>query len=264
MKWPWSKKNTKTTEVSAHLDHHHHHDHGPADSCTGEPNVYRSPVKAREWAPQEFGVRIFVAGNLNQSRKASSAVMKVQQELTEQFKKDFPDTKLVMCVDTFLDGCRHSTGWTDNPSDIGSISTRWHCYQSETRFNEAFDAMANGTQRDADVVLIVGDRFDDKLQETVAAARNLLEEKKTRIFAIADQSAKPAVHQAYEQIAQQAGGIFMPINLGLNPEREYATLVREIAQHTLHQTTGRAKVALPAPQDETTQKLRLALQKLDK
>lgn len=130
MKLPFFGKVKKDTGNNKNGGHHHHdHDH-EGESCTGETNVVREPVAPRPWAPNEFGVRIMVAGDLSQSRDVSKAVMQVQNELTEQFKKDYPDTKLVMCIDTFLDGCRHTTGWTDKPADIGGRTTRWHCYQT--------------------------------------------------------------------------------------------------------------------------------------
>ena len=252
-------------------EHSHDHDHHPGhdakqsfDSCTGEPNVERTPAKPRAWAPNEFGVKIMVAGDLNRSRDMSRAVMKVQQELAEQFKKDYPDTKLVMCVDTFLDGCRHTTGWTDRPSDIGGTTTRWHCYQTETRFNEAFESMATSTDKDADVVLIVGNRFDDNLDETVKAAKKLMGQKKTRVFALPDANAPKNVQESYKQISHQAGGVSMPLDFTRgDAEKEYATVVREVTQHTIKKATGQTTdlTALPAP-DETTRRLRLELKKL--
>lgn len=261
MKLPFFGKGKKANDNHGH-DHHHDHDH-EGESCTGEPNVTRTPVKPRAWAPHEFGVRIMVAGDLSQSRDVSKAVMKVQNELAEQFKKDYPDTKLVMCVDTFLDGCRHSTGWTDRPADIGSTATRWHCYQTETRFNEAFNAMSRSHEKDADVVIMLGNRFDDNLKDTMDAAKKLMEEKKTRIFAIPNASASGDVKEAYKQIAHDAGGISMPIDFGRGAEKEYVTVVREVTQHTINKATGNTKdlTALPAP-DETTRRLRLELKKV--
>lgn len=122
--------------------------------------------------------------------------------------------------------------------------------------------MARSHDKDADVVIMLGNRFDDNLTQTIDAARKLMQEKKTRIFAIPNASASADVKEAYKQIAYDAGGVSIPVDFGRGAEKEYATIVREVTNHTISKVTGAPQDlnALPAP-DETTRRLRLALQR---
>lgn len=228
-----------------------------SESCMPEFNVTDEPMRPRLLAPNEFATKIIVAGDLQQSKDTAKAVMQVQKELAMQVKKDFPDTKLLMSVETFLDDCRHSTDWSSKPADIGSTSTRWHCYQSNTRFNEAFDAMRKGEQH-VDVVIIVGDRFNDNLEKTTMATQKQHDEKGTKFFAMPTTS-EESVQRAYAKITENSGGLALPYF----KDNSYDDLVREITQATLFRTSGKSLDALPEPKSNAAKSIRLQLEKLE-
>ncbi|MCB1563812.1 MAG: hypothetical protein KDJ75_09585 [Alphaproteobacteria bacterium] len=169
-------------------------------------------------------------------------VTNVQEQLIEQFKKDLPKTKSKFSVGTFLDGCRHDTAWSEYPADIESTATRWHCYRSDTRYAEAFDLL----ERDdgpVEVVIMIGDHFDDSLQQTIALAQKLHEVKGTRIFALTEASENSQVWRSLTQVSESAGGLALP----MPQEDEVGLVVREIVQSVIYGTLG-LKKALPAPE----------------
>lgn len=215
--------------------------------CRTDTNVTRI-YKPQAWAPREFGVKLIVAGNLRQSQEVSTAVMNVQREMATLFKKDFPDTKLLLSVDTFLDGARKTTGWSENPQDIGGIAGRWHCYQTDTRFAEAFDAMGRGDEQTPHVVMIFGNRFDDNPQMVAQTAKTLFETRGTQVYALPDPGARENVANAYALLTQNAGGMVLDIPRS-NRQEDYAPIVSEVAKHSMYKASGQQSkyLALPEP-----------------
>ena len=63
-----------------------------------DPNAIPEPIKPREWSPLEVGVKIYVATDVHRARRTAESVMAVQQQLKEQFGKDFPNTTVLMSV----------------------------------------------------------------------------------------------------------------------------------------------------------------------
>ncbi len=247
MIWPFNKKDKASGTLTQAWQ-----------SCTGEDNVLPEPVFPPEWAPHELGIKIVVAGDLSDSREVGRAVMRLQEELRTKFARDFSSTKPKFCVETFLDGCRHSTGWSDNHGDILSRTTRWHCFQTSTHFNEAFREMRQSAAQDAHIVIMVGNRFDDNLADTVKAARALFTERKTRVYALPMATASQTVAESYKQIAQSGGGLSIPL-LDFNArERDYAQIVGELATHALYATAGASEKyrALPAPAEDAARRTR--------
>jgi hypothetical protein len=226
-----------------------------AKSCTGEPNVLPGIKQLRKFQPYEYAVKLLVAGDLHEIRGLSKSVMRVQETLQEQFRKDLPKTQLLFSVGTFLDNCRHDTNWSSNPTDIGSQSTTWHCYETETMFHEALDAMRDDRQR-ADLVIMVGNRFDDNVNATARAAEALNRERGTRVFAL---SGNARAAQKYEQVAKAGGGLHLPLNKGAD---EYRNLMHEITQVLLNKVTGRDLAALPVPKTKELGQVRLQLMNL--
>lgn len=230
-----------------------------AESCTGEPNVTREIRRPKPWSPHGFNASIMVAGNLRRSRSTATAVMNVQRELARQFADKFPGTKLQMCVQTFLDDCRHSTGWSDRPEDIGSSSTRWHCYQTNTRFHEAFTELRNTDRPEEDIIILVGGRFDDDPALTAQAAKQLFEEKRIRIFCLPDPDCTPEIREAFRLVAESAGGklLDMPQNL-----QDAEAVMQEISTFSMFMKSGRQKeyIALPPPANSEAQKARRLLE----
>ncbi len=223
------------------------------ESCMPEFNVTDTPLMPRVIAPDEFATKIIVAGGLNQSKATAKAVMQVQKELATLVKKDFADTKLLMSVETFLDGCRHSTDWSSKPTNAGS---EWHCDQSNTQFSEAFNAMRKGSQ-EVDVVIIIGDRFDDDFEKTMAETQGLYEERGTKFFAMPT-TTEASVVRAYGGIAQSSGGLMIPHFTN----GSYGDLVKEIVQASLFKSSGKDLSALPAPDSDTAKDIRLMLKEL--
>jgi hypothetical protein len=68
--------------------------------------------------------------------------------------------KVSLRVTAFLDGCRHTTPWSNSPVDAGAATTRWHCFQGETLFAEAF-AQSCAERDRIDAIIIFSDRSDD-------------------------------------------------------------------------------------------------------
>ena len=224
------------------------------DSCMPEYNVTDTPMLPIEFSPDSFATKIIVAGDLNQSKKVADSVMEVQKSLSNQVQSDFPDTKLLMSVETFLDNCRHSTDWSSNPSDINSKSTKWHCYQTETKFDEAIKAMINDKQN-PDIVIIIGDSFDNELDKIVNAVEDMHKTVGTKFFALPTTS-EETVKNSYEAITKASNGLCLPL---LN-DNDYDLFVKEIVQATLFKKAGKSLDNLPALENDKAKNLRLTLQ----
>jgi hypothetical protein len=224
------------------LDNHSH-----GDSCMPEYNVARGSLyNPQEWnamAPDTYGIKFIVAADVQKSRQVAVAVTKAQEYLLKQFKTDLADTKLYMNVETFQDGCRHSTGWSETSQDITSKSTRWHCYQTKTRISESFQEM-QGEKTRANILIILGDRFDDDMRETLALAKKLHELHGTRIFAI---PLNNDVSGAYKQLTAATNGVTLSgFSVGSRPE-DIEALLKEITQAIIAEEIGNDLDALPAP-----------------
>lgn len=229
------------------------------DACMPGMNVIPDPITPRDWSPRDFGVKIMVSGNLHDIRRMSRSVMDVQTGMKDQFAKDHPDTNVLFSVCTFLDGCRHDTGWSANPADIGSSSTRWHCHQSNTLFREALDEMRLESQS-ANIVLLVGERFNDDLAKTIESAAKLYKDRGTRVFCITGKEGEAS--EPFLKIAEAGHGMCLPRLDENGRELDQAMLVHEITQNIFSQITGKDPELLPAPESEAAKKIRLMLQDL--
>lgn len=229
------------------------------DNCAPDLDVVPDPIQPRAWEPQDFAVKIMIAGDLSRIRSMSENVMDVQTSLMKQFEKDSPNTKLYFSVGTFLDGCRHDTDWTSNPADIGSNSTRWHCFQSNTQFCEAIDQLRLENQK-ANIVLLVGERFDDDLNATIAAARKLFEKRGTRVFCLSGHEGN--MPGQYQEIAKAGGGVCLPRLNEHGDELDASMIVDEITQNVFARLSGKNPELLPLPASDEAKKIRALLQDL--
>jgi len=229
-------------------------------SCQPGMNVTDKPIPPRAFAPYEMGVKILVAQPPSGSQKIARAVMKVQEARAAQFEKDFPNTKVLMSLETFHDNCRHGTPWSDQPSDIGSAATRWRCFQTATRFREALrDIRTEGV---ADIVIMVGDRFSDDVAATQKEAAALFRENGTRIFALPS-GADAEANDSFKAVAESGHGLYLPLlPEDGQSETDYAALMKEVTQAVFFQMTGQQQAALPAPETQKAEELRKRLQQL--
>jgi len=146
----------------------------------------------------------------------------------------------------FFDGCRHSTPWGASPIDVGAATTRWHCFEGESRFAEAFAHTGNEAER-VDAVIIYGNRFDDHLYQTLAIAERLAK-KGTRIFAFHTGRDRHS-RRAYEQLAGLSGGVFVE----LSSERAFARVLPVITDYLFRPVE--ALRAAPAAKDRDVRAL---------
>ena len=228
------------------------------ESCQPDKTVTRGVNRPRSWAPNEFGVKILVASSIDNAKQAAKEVMKVQQELQAQFRTDFPNTKLMMSLETYHDNerhqaCRHSAGWSENPIDMESGSTRWHCYTTNTQVAQSLRAMASGTERAANVIILVGNKLDENPQQVAQQAKILLEQKKTQIFTIPLPGTSQETVEKFRTVGVEGGGMILEIPRNDRGVYDYAPVIREVAKHSMYKTSGRMKeyLALPAPDAAT-------------
>lgn len=211
---------------------------GKKKSCMPNFNVTQEPLQPREWAPGEIGVKIYVASDVGSAQRTAGTVMKVQQELKATMRESHPDTRLMISVETFQDGCRHSTPWSDNPHDIGGSSTRWHCFQSRTQFHSAMQDLANESQK-VDMIIMVGNHFDDDPSKVSEAAAALTHDTGAKIIALPTTS-ELTTTQNYEQVAKAGGGFSS--NLLASPDHSdeelqalMQALCKDLIKHALGQ-----------------------------
>jgi hypothetical protein len=120
-------------------------------------------------------VEIMVSGSLSSVGVARAALDDLQTQLFDQLGSD----NLELRVTAFLDGCRHTTPWSRSPIDAGSSTNRWHCFEGQTFYGEAFGHTASESDP-VDAVIMFGNRFDDNLPLTLGIA-DRLREQGTRI-----------------------------------------------------------------------------------
>ncbi len=223
------------------------------DSCMPEYNVTDEPMRPLSAVKGgALAIKVIAATNLRSSKETAKIVMSVQEEIAAQAKKGH--IRVVVSVEAFLDGCKHATPWSSKPADVGSASTRWHCYQSETMFVDSFADLAS---EKVDVVIIVGNRFDDDLYDAVIAAKRLHKSCGTKLFAVPTTS-DVFVNESYKKIANEAGGLSLPclVDDGDDYDYECGEIMREIMQLTLLRKTGNSLDALPDPKSKGAKEIR--------
>ena len=157
-------------------------------------------------SPGNKRVEIMVSGPLSRLGAVRKSLDLLQRQLLSEASRS--GGKLDLRVTAFLDGCRHTTPWSNSPVDAGAATTRWHCYEGRTLFAEAFaDSCEEGERIDA--IIIFGDRFDDPAKTLDFAER--LRARGTKIFAFHVGTDRKS-RSAYEKLAKRNGGVAVPLS----------------------------------------------------
>ncbi len=224
------------------------------ESCVKGTKVL-PPEDVPEWSPMTMGVQIYVAGDtLSAIKSRALIVMDVQAMLVEQFKKDMPETSLMLRVNTALDRCEHATGWSSEPVNIQENVAAWHCYVSRRDYASSFQGLYTEAEP-VDLVIMMGSNPEDKFLLSEVEAGKLHEIKGTQIFALTDQS--NPYQQACQKITDAAGGLTLPMPAS---RQDIVETVREIAQIVTYSLGNRK--ALPAPANLQLADLRDRIQKI--
>ncbi len=111
---------------------------------------------------------------------------------------------LELRITGFLDNCIHRSKWSKKPFKAAAQARRWHCEQGQTLFAEAF---AHSSGEMLDDLVIIGDRFDDNMEEALRQVEHL-KEQGVHIHCFHTGSDKES-REAYERLATQTDGVFM-------------------------------------------------------
>jgi len=162
----------------------------------------------------------------------------LQRQLAAEARRAGGDLQLR--VTAFLDGCRHTTPWSNRPIDAGGHMRFWHCFQGQTLFAEAFEHSLSEPER-IDAIVIFGDRFDDARFGTLAQAGRL-RERGTKIFAFHLGNDRKS-RSAYDRLAKRNGGV----SVQLSGDAALARVLPLIVVYLFRPVE--ALRAVPAPQD---------------
>jgi hypothetical protein len=182
-------------------------------------------------------VEIMVSGPLARIGEVRKSLDLVQRQLVEEARHG--GGKLELRVTAFLDGCRHTTPWSASPVDAAGATTRWHCFEGETLFAEAF-AHCLAEREKIDAIIIFGDRFDDQRRTLEFGAR--LRERGIKIFAF-HVGPDRKMRRAYDALAEQNGGVSVPLS-----SDAALTRVLPLITNYLFRPAETLR-ALPAPKD---------------
>jgi hypothetical protein len=187
--------------------------------------------------PVNRRVELMVSGPPARLGAVRKSLDLVQRQLVEEARGG--GGKLELRVTAFLDGCRHTSPWSTSPVDAGAATTRWHCFQGQTLFAEAFGYSLTERER-VSAIIIFGDRFDDGPEAFDLAAR--LRDRGTKIFAFhvgRDRKSR----SAYAELAEAAGGVSVP----LSGDAALSRVLPVITNYLFR--PAEALRALPAPKD---------------
>jgi hypothetical protein len=187
-------------------------------------------------------VEIMVTGTVGRVAVVRNALLDLQSQLFRQAGSN----NLELRVTAFLDGCRHTTPWSRSPIDAGNSTTRWHCFQGETRYAEALAYSADESDP-IDGIVIFGNRFDDNLPHVLGIA-DRLQKRGTRLYAF-HLGGRGHSRRASEQLASCTGGAFVQ----LTDQQAFARVMPVIAAYVLRPVE--ALQALPPPRDADTKAL---------
>ena len=189
-------------------------------------------------SPGNKRVEIMVSGPLARLGTVRQSLDEVQRQLVDEARRG--GGKLHLRVTAFLDGCRHTTPWSNSAVDAGAATTQWHCFQGQTLFAQAFAHSAAERER-IDAIIIFGDAFDDDPRETLQAAGRL-RARGTKIFAFHVGDDRKS-RFAYDELAKGNGGV----SVQLSGEAALARVLPVIADYLFR--PAEALRALPTPKD---------------
>lgn len=191
-------------------------------------------------SPGNKRVEIMVSGSLDRLGTVRQSLEHVQRQLMDEARRS--GGKLHLRVTAFLDGCRHTTPWSASPVDAGAATTRWHCFQGQTLFAQAFAHSCEERER-VDAIIIFGDRFDDDAFETLAQAERL-RARGTKIFAFhvgQDRNSR----LAYDELAKRNGGV----SVQLSGEAALSRVLPVIADYLFRPAEALRSLAAPKDAD---------------
>jgi hypothetical protein len=188
-------------------------------------------------SPGNKRVEIMVSGPPSRLGAVRKSLDLVQRQLLTEASRG--GGTLDLRVTAFLDGCRHTTPWSNSPVDAGAATTRWHCYEGRTLFADAFAHSCQEHQR-VDVILIFGNRFDDPANTLDFAER--LRARGTKIFAFHLGNDRKS-RSAYDRLAKRNGGVAIQ----LSDDAALARVLPVIADYLFR--PAEVLLALPASKD---------------
>jgi hypothetical protein len=169
--------------------------------------------------PPERLVELMITGALSRVGLARKSCDALQSQLLRN-----GGDNLRLRITAFLDGCRHTTPWSNRPIEVGNSTQAWDCFQGETRFEQALQWSL--AERDhIDAIVIFGDRFDDAPSQTFQIAAQL-RERGTKIFAF-HVGRNRSSRAAFGQLAHHNGGVF----LQLTDELAFARMVPVVTDY---------------------------------
>ncbi len=171
--------------------------------------------------PPQRLVELMVSGALSRVGLVRQSLDQLQGQLLRG-----GGDSLMLRMTAFLDGCRHTTEWSNRPIDVSDSAQRWHCFQGETRFAQALQWSLDERDR-IDAIVMFGDRFDDAPLQTFEIAKRL-GERGTKIFAF-HVGGKRNSRMAFERLAHYSGGVFVQ----LTGERAFARILPVITDFDL-------------------------------
>lgn len=181
---------------------------------------------------------IMISGPLSRVGTVRQSLDDLQRRLLSEASRN--GDNLQLRVTAFLDGCRHTTDWSNRPIDAGASTNRWHCFEGETLFAQALQHSYSERER-IDAIVIFGNRFDDAPLPTMAIAGRL-RERGTKIFAFHVGDDRKS-RFAYEQLALHGGGV----SVQLTDERAFARVLPVISDYLFR--PAETLRALPPPND---------------
>jgi hypothetical protein len=172
---------------------------------------------------QDMRVALITTGNPDQARSLGRSMVTIQQSLVAQNQRY--DGQVSMCVISFLDGRIRRTGYSAEPRTLGQDLSNWECHITNTSFAATFSDLARGAKdQRPDVVIVLGNRFNDEFGETQKAAQRL-HKLGTRVFTIflgnpnRQDQGTDQVAAAYRAIADASGGCSLELNNINNPQQ---------------------------------------------
>jgi hypothetical protein len=95
--------------------------------------------------PAQRLVEIMMSGPLRRVGVVRQSLDDLQRQLFSDARRN--GDNLQLRVTAFLDGCRHTTPWSNRPIDAGSATNRWHCFEGQTLFAQALQHCLSERER---------------------------------------------------------------------------------------------------------------------
>jgi len=154
-----------------------------------------------DWEPFKTRRRVEIMVTGDPSRVG--AVADAMDEAQKQLFAGNGDA-IELRITGFLDNCIHRSRWSKKPFKAAAQARRWQCEQAKTRFADAF---ADSRGEMLDDLVIIGDRFDDRMEDALRQVEHL-KEQGVRVHCF-HTGKDLSSQEAYEKLATESGGVFM-------------------------------------------------------